>query len=366
MSGLDLSRRFYAEVVDPLLTGVPHSAALLGQGSEVLGFDDEVSTDHAFGPRLQVFVAGQQDADRADAALQHLPEAFEGFPVQFVHAGKFGGAVHHHVEVTTASQFFIDRIGCDPASGMRPADWLTAPTQHLATLVAGEVFHDPDGSLATRREALQWYPDDVWRYALASAWLRVSQEEPHIGRTGGVGDDLGSALETARVARDLVRIAFLVERRWAPYTKWLGTAFSRLPIAERVGPHLSAAVHADDWRERESALCAAQRELAVETNRLGLAAEVDPEPRQFFNRDIQVLFAARFTIALAEAVTDPEVRTLIDGTGLRVRDEGGIPMLPGTIDQAVDCVDILTHPDRCKDAQAMLGIPAGNQVPNLL
>jgi hypothetical protein len=233
-------------------------------------------------------------------------------------------------------------------------------------MVAGEVFHDPDGSLADRRAALQWYPDDVWRYVLASAWLRVSQEEPFIGRTGGVGDDLGSALVTARLARDLVRIAFLIERRWAPYTKWLGTAFSRLPIAERVGPHLSAAVHADGWRERESALCAAQRELAIATNRLGLAPEIEPGPRQFHQQDVQVLFGGRFTVALAQAIADPELRSLIDGTFVRERPEGGIPTLPGTIDQAVDSVDVLTHPDRCSDAQSMLGIPAGNQVPNLL
>lgn len=356
MSGLELSRRFYAEVVGPLLGSLPHSAGLLGQGSEVLGFDDEVSTDHAFGPRVKIFVSEEKEADAVHGALIELPETFEGFPVNFVYSDKFNSTAHHQVEVTTAAQFFIDRIGCDPAAGMRAADWLTSPTQQLATLVAGEVFHDPDESLAARREAVRWYPDDVWRYALAAAWLRVSQEEPFIGRTGGVGDDLGSALVTARVARDLVRIAFLLERRWAPYSKWLGTAFSGLPIAERVGPHLGAAVHADGWREREVALCAAQQELAVATNRLGLAAEVDPEPRQFYSRDIQVLFAGRFTIALAEAVTDPEVRALIDGTGLRVRGEGSIPTLPGTIDQAVDSVDVLTHPDRCRSARAMLAI----------
>jgi hypothetical protein len=52
VSGLDLSRRFYEQAVRPLVSGVPHSAALLGEGSEVLGFDDEVSTDHDFGPRV--------------------------------------------------------------------------------------------------------------------------------------------------------------------------------------------------------------------------------------------------------------------------------------------------------------------------
>ena len=50
-SGLQLSRGLYGQVVAPLL----------GDGSEVLGFDDEVSTDHDFGPRLQVFVATEAD-----------------------------------------------------------------------------------------------------------------------------------------------------------------------------------------------------------------------------------------------------------------------------------------------------------------
>ena len=48
--GLELSRRFYIEAVRPILDkyfpSLPHAAALLGYGSEVLGFDDEVSTDH--------------------------------------------------------------------------------------------------------------------------------------------------------------------------------------------------------------------------------------------------------------------------------------------------------------------------------
>jgi hypothetical protein len=48
--GLELSRNFYHELVRPILDvdfpGLLYSAALLGRGSEVLGFDDEMSTDH--------------------------------------------------------------------------------------------------------------------------------------------------------------------------------------------------------------------------------------------------------------------------------------------------------------------------------
>ena len=61
ISGLELSRRFYWEAVRPLLDdyapGLPHAAALIGPGSEVLGFDDLTSTDHHWGPRVLLFLA---------------------------------------------------------------------------------------------------------------------------------------------------------------------------------------------------------------------------------------------------------------------------------------------------------------------
>ena len=45
VSARDLSRAFYDEVVRPLVAGHPHAAALLGWGSDVLGYDTARSTD---------------------------------------------------------------------------------------------------------------------------------------------------------------------------------------------------------------------------------------------------------------------------------------------------------------------------------
>ena len=78
-------------VVRPLLDehapGLRHSAALIGWGSEVLGFDSPRSTDHNWGPRCQIFV-GPADADRAGditaMLADRLPETFEGWPARFV------------------------------------------------------------------------------------------------------------------------------------------------------------------------------------------------------------------------------------------------------------------------------------------
>ncbi|MEU8234792.1 DUF4037 domain-containing protein [Actinoplanes sp. NPDC048967] len=350
MSGIALSHRFYEHAVRPLLGGRRHAAALLGEGSEVLGLDDAVSTDHDFGPRVQIFLPDGGHPPSFAA----LPDVFEGHPTFFAAADRNGGAPGHQVEVTTAGAFFARRLGVDPAGGLGVADWLLTPTQTLATLTAGAVFHDPDGELTGRRAALRWYPADVWRYALAAGWLRVAQEEAFVGRAGAVGDDLGSRLVAARLVRELVRLAFLIERCWAPYPKWLGSCFARLDLAATAGPALAAATAAADWRDREAALVTAAGVLATATNDLGLAAPVDPAPRRYYTRDIRVLFADRLTVALTAAITESEVRAMVDRLG--GRRGGPIGTLPGTIDQVTDSTEILGDPARCRRAGPLLGL----------
>ncbi|QSB17159.1 DUF4037 domain-containing protein [Natronosporangium hydrolyticum] len=339
--------------------GTPHAAALLGEGSEVLGYDDKVSTDHDFGPRVQIFLPRGVDPAPAEQALTGLPQLFEGFLVGYSRTHHRDGRADRQVDLTTVEEFFTTAIGTDPASGMQLADWLLTPTQRLASLTAGPVFHDPHHALTTRRDALTWYPDDVWRYVLAAGWLRIGQEESFVGRAGATGDDLGSRVLTARLVRDLMRLTYLIERRWAPYGKWLGRGFTALPLGAAIGPALDAALTVTDWRDREEALCAAASELAAATNRLQLADPVDPSPRQFYGRDIWTPGGERYAAALTAAITDPAVTALLARLGER-RDPGPgmalVGRLPGAIDQAVDSADILCHHDRCRAAAPVLGL----------
>jgi hypothetical protein len=82
--GLRLAREFYATSVRPLLEsqfpGLAYAAALLGPGSEVLGFDSQRSTDHDWGPRLQVFLG---DSDAARYAAPSPPCSRAGCPRPF-------------------------------------------------------------------------------------------------------------------------------------------------------------------------------------------------------------------------------------------------------------------------------------------
>jgi hypothetical protein len=82
VAGLDLAEGFYRTVVAPVVDR-PHAACLLGEGSEVLGYDGPRSVDHSWGPRLQVFV-GEADISHVKQHVnRELPERYAGLPVRF-------------------------------------------------------------------------------------------------------------------------------------------------------------------------------------------------------------------------------------------------------------------------------------------
>ncbi len=278
VSGIDLARMFYIEAVRPLIAEQAHSAARLGSGSDVLGFDTSRSTDHGWGPQLHVFVASSEvDATRTTID-SGLPEAFHGWPVRF---GWDEVPVQHHVSVVPLEEWLESHLGFDLQTDIAVQNWLTTPQQLLLEVTAGAVFYDPDGDLKRARSKLEWYPNDVWLWLLACQWCRIAQEEAFVGRTAEVGDELGSRILTARIVRDLIRLCFLIERQYTPYSKWLGSAFRRLPMASGLAPHLDAALETMDYPARETALCSAYEYVSRCYNELNLTLPVDPEVRLF-------------------------------------------------------------------------------------
>ena len=274
VSGIDLARAYWFDVVapilDPYVEAGERAAALLGEGSDVLGFDTEQSTDHGWGPK--VFVCFDRASDREHvhelrAVIDDaLPETFRGYPIRYPR--RDGAPPRHQVLMTTVEYLFAARLGYDPRRAST-IDWLTAPTQMLRSLTAGAVFDDGPGDLTAARAALRWYPDDVWLYVLGCQWRRIGQEEAFVGRCGQVGDELGSAVVAARLVRDYMRLCFLIARQYAPYSKWLGTAFARLDCANELLPEMRAVLHADAWRDREEHLVRVSESVAGSSTRSG-------------------------------------------------------------------------------------------------
>lgn len=329
--GLELARAFYEEIVAELVTDVSHAAALVGEGSEVLGLDTERSTDHSWGPRLQIFVEPDLVADVRAAVEVGLPKDFEGWPIRF--AAWRSGRVEHHVDVTSVVDWLEASLGFDPRPSMTVARWLATPQQLLLEVTAGDVFWDDTGELTAVRELLSWYPNDVWLWMMACQWHLVAEVEPLVGRTAEVGDELGSRTLAATQASNAMRLCLLQDRRYAPYTKWLGTTFARSKAAGDLAAPLLAVVEADDQGARETVLVQVYERLARRHNQLGVTEPVGMTTGPFrvgineATRPYQVLNADRFATACQQAIVDEKLRE--------------VPLI-GSIDQ-IATTDLLTH-----------------------
>ena len=343
--GLQLAGRFYDQAVRPLLDDafprLSYAAALLGTGSEVLGFDTERSTDHDWGPRLHILLSGEEAAGVSELLSRRLPATFGGYPTAYPVTKD--GRVRHRVEVQQAASWLTGQLGFDPTSSIAAEDWLAVPTQRLAEITAGAVFHDGPGELSQARARLAWYPRDIWLYVLARQWQRIAQEEAFPGRCAEVGDELGSAIVTARLVRDLTRLFLLMRRRYPPYSKWLGTAFARLPDAPVLAPPLAGAIAATDWPARERQLGQACRAAAAMHNELRITKPLDTRTRRYYDRPYHVINAGRFTTALLGGIADPQVRRL--------------PVL-GAVDEFIDSTDALENTRFLRAAIAAAGSAA--------
>ena len=356
--GLQLSAHFYEEAVRPILEAsfprLRYAAALIGPGSEVLGYDTPMSTDHDWGPRLMLFLGADDfaalHAPISDTLSQKLPTRFRGYPTHFGPPDEEGvrlleavesGPVSHRVEVYTVQSFSEQYLGLDPTGEITARDWLTLPEQKLLTVTEGAVYHDGLGALGAARERLRYYPPDVWRYLLAWQWRRIGQGEAFVGRAGDVGDGLGSRIITARLVGDLMKLCFLMERRYAPYSKWLGTAFAALLCAPRLMPTFEAALSATTWPARERHLSAAYEAAAAMHNALGITPPLDPNVSPFHRRPFQVAHAARFADTIAATIHDETLKTLRFDAG--------------AVDQYIDSVDVTSDTRQHRRLMALYG-----------
>jgi hypothetical protein len=309
VKGLDLCESFFNEIARPILrTNFPsprYSAGVIGYGSDVIGFDDAMSIDHMWGPRLHLFLPEEGfdlwKGQITSTFAAGFPYEYQGFSTNFssleqsdngirwsepIQQGQIDPLVEYH----TLPSYFEGYLGCRPFEDISVSEWLIFTEHRLLGVTSGRVFYD-DLGLSEVRKKLGYYPHDIWLWMMAAQWNMISEEEAFVGRCGYVGDELGSRVVVARQVQRIMRLCFLMERRYAPYSKWFGSAFKQLDIAAFLLPVLEGVLQASHWKEREEYLGRAYTMVADKHNSLGLTEELSSNIRGYFSRPFQVLSA---------------------------------------------------------------------------
>lgn len=235
MKGLDLSRRYYNEVGRPALElACPElkgrmAAGLVGEGSECLGYDDELSRDHDWGPGFCLWLTGK-DMDRwggqARAVYETLPRTFLGFSRLREHPMSAG-----RVGVFRVEEFYRRFLGrtTPPETA---AQWLVLPEQALNVCTNGAVFQDDAGAFTAYRQALlAYYPEDVRRKRLAARCALAAQAgQYNLPRCLKRRDTVAALRALAEFVDHAQAAVFLLNRRYRPYYKWAHRALLDLPL----------------------------------------------------------------------------------------------------------------------------------------
>jgi len=226
MKGMELSEAFYRECGEPMLREqFPEvlgkiAVGLTGSGSEVLGFDDEISEDHDFAPGFCIFLPGEETVDRRTAfllerAYAKLPREFRGYTRP--HLSPVGG---DRVGVLRMADFFAEKVG-SPDGILSEEAWLRIPSFYLLEAVNGKVFYDGSGEFTKIRERLRLMPPDSVKKRLAGQLLLMGQAGHYNYERCVKHSEKGAAqLSLAEYVRACLSASFLIAGVYEPYYKW--------------------------------------------------------------------------------------------------------------------------------------------------
>lgn len=233
IKGLELCQGYYQEIIAPRFhEQFPEleervAFGLVGQGSDCLGFDDEISRDHDFGPGCCLWLM-EEDLRSYGPALQRfyaeLPKEYLGFrrQEQPKAQGRLG--------VQSIPGFYRQFLG----SGDLPKDnlaWLRIPEHFLSAASNGRVFRDDLKEFSRIRAGLlPCYPQDVRLKKLSTRLFTMGQAgQYNYPRCQKRGDVVAARLALDAFLQAALSAVHLLNESYMPYYKWAFRSGRQLP-----------------------------------------------------------------------------------------------------------------------------------------
>ncbi len=251
MKGLDISREFYlqygkkmleeqfSEVIDRIAVG------LAGEGSECLGFDDDISRDHDFDAGFCLWITKEDEERfgfRLERAYAKLPKEFMGVRKSVL--SPVGGNRHG---VITIDDFYTRFLGA-PNAPDSIERWLYTPSESLAAATSGEVFVDDLGVFSSVRNILlNGYPEDVRKKKLAAHSVFMAQAGQYNYARCLLRNERGAAqLAIFEFVKHAISAIYLLNNRYEPFYKWAYRGLTQLPKLGHIGDSLQFLTELDN------------------------------------------------------------------------------------------------------------------------
>lgn len=221
----ELSERFFNEYKSSLFFGELFrceafcTAALVGEGSECFGFDDEISLDHDVDCGFCLILDDSAFAEYGMAlqkAYNALPKEYLG--IKRAAATSLGA---NRRGVFGVSGFYKSLIGVGGVPESLDV-WRAIPEYALATAVNGKIFFDSSKEFEkVRSELLKGYPRDVKLKKLSSRLISAAQYgQYNFSRSVKRGDFATASLCVNGFVTSVVSAVYLLNNSYMPYYKW--------------------------------------------------------------------------------------------------------------------------------------------------
>ncbi len=235
MKGLEISRRYYKEICRPAIEkNLPSDIkkmafGLVGDGSECYGFDDEISRDHDFGPRIMIWLSSKDYRDfgiKLQKILQDLTKKFLGF--DGINESYYGKGREGVFQINDFYKRFTS-LDHPPATLM---EWRYIPEANLSLATNGEVFYDTQGEFTRYRNALLvGYPEDVRLKTMAARSMKMAQSgQYNYARSIKRREYVAAQMALAEFTDSATSMIYLMNNRYKPFYKWMHRGLRNLSV----------------------------------------------------------------------------------------------------------------------------------------
>ena len=260
LKGMELCRQYFETFGRPMLQRnfapyLDHIACgLAGEGSECLGFDDVISTDHDFGPSFCIWT------DLPDDVCAKLQKAYDLLPKEFMGMKRIvtpNGA--DRTGVIKVTDFLRKFTGFDHVPN-GSEEWQYTIDENLACAVNGSIFMDNSGFFTDIRRRLQAQPEDIRLRKLAAELEKMAQSgQYNYPRAMKRNDPAAAFFALSAFMESSMKAAHILSKKYAPYSKWLFRSTEALPKFSELAIAVRNIAEGRDITENIEKTCSAVR-----------------------------------------------------------------------------------------------------------